>query len=70
MCARILAAAAGVVLTVALALRPASASGWEVRREIREERWDRNDRDGDVLTGIVVGVTVIGVAAAIADSDD
>jgi hypothetical protein len=48
----------------------------EIRREIRENRWDERDPrdryDGgdDVLKGVVIGAAVVGVAVAVARSDD
>lgn len=43
----------------------------EIRREVREDRW-RDDRDdgSDVLTGVVIGAAVVGIATAIANSQD
>ncbi|HPB76332.1 MAG TPA: hypothetical protein PLY96_13925 [Chromatiaceae bacterium] len=43
----------------------------EIRREVREDRW-RDDRDdgSDVMTGVVIGAAVVGIAAAIANSQD
>lgn len=48
----------------------------EIRSEVREDRWRRDrwrdDRDdgSDVMTGVVVGAAVVGIAAAIANSQD
>ncbi len=43
----------------------------EIRREVREDRW-RGDRDdgSDVLAGVVIGAAVVGIATAIANSQD
>jgi hypothetical protein len=46
----------------------------EVRREIRDSRWEddryrgRDDRD-ELLKGVVIGAAVVGIAAAVANSD-
>lgn len=48
----------------------------EVRSELREARWEdryyyRDRDDGrDLLKGVVVGAAVVGVAVAVANSDD
>jgi hypothetical protein len=46
----------------------------EVRREIRDSRWDdgyyRDRDDGDqLLKGVVVGAAIVGIAAAVANTD-
>ena len=48
----------------------------EIRREVREGRWRddrwRDDRDDgrDMLTGVVIGAAIAGIATAIANSQD